>query len=304
MMMPSPKKWWLFAIVGIQCFYSSYKNYLAIFTNKLEDDAVMTVNLEANTTTPAALNYAEECDKSTTPDPTLETVGFFGNRFYSGFRNEAMAFTKFVMDAQDEGFQQILLPTIRWKDLFGTNKPVPHCFLFDCVYWNSFYPNLPKLVRHHPDFTHYHGSGWSITDPERNATLPYARGRQHRLFSGYKGYTGQVLKNGTPRHPVDILMLQGALRPHPDLKSHIQQLQSNMEWGGEYAANTTTDNSILFLHARVEPDMQKHGVWYVQGVISCRECLVVASILTCLPHFFFFTDFQQGYEGEESTKDY
>jgi hypothetical protein len=56
-------------------------------------------------------------------------------------------------------------------------------------------------------------------------------------------------------------MMRGAFRPHPDLQKHIQQLVGSMD-------NQTSDGSYMALHARVEPDMQRHPV--------CRDIKVIS----------------------------
>jgi hypothetical protein len=87
---------------------------------------------------------------ATTPDPDLPTLAYFQLAFTSGFRNEGMVFTAFVVFAVDNNFTQILLPSIRWKDLYGTNQKVPHEKLFDVIHWNSLYPALPRFVSYDP----------------------------------------------------------------------------------------------------------------------------------------------------------
>jgi hypothetical protein len=56
-------------------------------------------------------------------------------------------------------------------------------------------------------------------------------------------------------------MMRGAFRPHPDLQKHIQRLVGSMD-------NQTSDGSYMALHARVEPDMQRHPV--------CRDIKVIS----------------------------
>lgn len=193
---------------------------------------------------------------STSPSP--RTLAYFDGHFYSGFRNEGMVFTMFVMYARQHNFSQILIDSINWKDLwlFGHAKEsagskVPHAVLFDVEHWNSHYPALPKLVPYN-ETEHYE------FDPKRpgfrnrliaevNATHPYAYGRQGVLTGDYKQYTKRVVNDvNASRDPAEVLMLQGAFRPSPELQSHIDRLHH----GEPY----------LSLHTRVEPDMQHHDV--------------------------------------------
>jgi hypothetical protein len=155
-----------------------------------------------------------------------------------------MVFTAFVMYAAKNNISQILLPTIRWKDLYGK---VPHEKLFDVVYWNSFYPTLPRFVSYDPvahrDFNNSTNK-WATGNPENNATHPFAYGRYRELFRYYKGIRPEKLK----LNPVVISMMRSAFRPHPDLQQHIQGLAGSMD-------DQTSDGSYMALHARVEPDM-------------------------------------------------
>lgn len=198
--------------------------------------------------------YEKELAESIVPDPSLPTLGFAQRTFYSGYRNEAMAFTYFIMYAKENNYSQIFLPGLRWKDLFGTNKPVPHEVLFDVVHWNSFYPALPRFVGYHPSFENVHPKSFGWVIPENTtATKPYIFGRQIQLFNKYKQYTKRVQATGEPRSPTEILMLQGALRPNPLIEEIISGLHESRHVGEDGKRQT-----YMSLHARVEPDMQRH----------------------------------------------
>ena len=206
---------------------------------------------------------------ATTPNPDLPTLAYFERAFYSGFRNEGMVFTAFVMYAVENNFTQILLPTIRWKDLYGTNRPVPHEKLFDVIHWNSLYPALPRFVSYDPvahrELQNSNKMRWAISDPEKTATRPFAYGRYPKLMNKYKHYTKRMLHAGDnpSLNPVDLSMMRGAFRPHPDLQQHIQRLGGSMD-------DQTFDGSYMALHARVEPDMQRHPVCRDKKVISLQ----------------------------------
>lgn len=76
-------------------------------------------------------------------------------------------------------------------------------------------------------------------------------------------------------------MLKGAMRLHPDLRAVADKLIASMvgEGGKEY----------MTLHARVEPDMQFHPVWYVgprdkaleQAVCERLQINVVPCCILC-----------------------
>jgi hypothetical protein len=218
-----------------------------------------------------AQNAQRDFEIATTPDPDLPTLAYFERAFYSGFRNEGMVFTAFVMYAVENNFTQILLPTIRWKDLYGTNRSVPHEKLFDVIHWNSLYPALPRFVSYNPEAhrelkkRELKPMKWVISDPEKNATRPFAYGRYPKLMNKYKHYTRRMLHAGDnpSLNPVDLAMMRGAFRPHPDLQQHIQRLVGSMD-------DQTSDDSYMALHARVEPDMQRHPVCRDKKVISLQ----------------------------------
>jgi hypothetical protein len=62
---------------------------------------------------------------------------------------------------------------------------------------------------------------------------------------------------------VDLAMMRGAFRPHPDLQQHIQRLVGSMD-------EQTSDGSYMALHARVEPDMQRHPVCRDKKMINLQ----------------------------------
>jgi Glycosyltransferase family 92 len=115
---------------------------------------------------------------------------------------------------------------------------------------------------------------------------PHAFGKQHLLSTAYMRYalkgrgpyavktaTLQVDPSDTNnnvvavgfRNPVEILMLQGAMRPHPNFQTIIDRLlaQSGLKKG--------SGNEYMTLHARVEPDMQKHPVCRDKKVLNLTD---------------------------------
>jgi hypothetical protein len=218
------------------------------------DDSDRAIHTEAAAAVAAAQKAQRAFEIATTPDPDLSTLAFFQTTFHQGFRNQGQAFNAFVMYAAANNFSQILLPTIRWKDWFGTNKKIPHEKLFDVVYWNSFYPALPRFVSYHPvahrDFNNSTYK-WKIGDPEKNATHPFAYGNFKKLFLDYSRYSKLIRVKKLSPSPVVMTIMRGAFRPHPDLQQHIQRLAGLMD-------DQTSDDSYMALHARVEPDMQRH----------------------------------------------
>jgi hypothetical protein len=186
------------------------------------------------------------------PAAAEKTLAFQEKRFFAGFRNNGMIFTWFVMEAVEYNFTSLLLESLNWKDLFGRSRhwnDAPHALLFDVEHWNSFYPLLPRLIPYNA-FAHPHFDPVTLSPTAGvtvlNATSPYFNGSFARGWEQYRDYTRRVLSDPVrfPRSPIEIAMMKGAFRPSPDLQRHIDQLTD----GAPYLA----------LHARVEPDMQKH----------------------------------------------
>lgn len=237
-----------------------------------EVSTVLTVNREAKNSLEKdwVQEYRDAFKISTKTDPNVPTLAYFQGAFASGFRNQGMVFTAFVMYAAANNFTQILLPRIRWKDLYGTNRPVSHRKLFDVVHWNSFNATLPRFVNYDPvAHKHYNitRNRWAIKNPEDTATQPFAYGRFDRLMNKYKQYTRKLLNSrGPPQlNPVDLTMMRGALKPHPILQKHIDGLHRSVDNGNESGGA-----SYMALHARVEPDMQFHPVCRDKKVIKLQ----------------------------------
>jgi GDP-fucose protein O-fucosyltransferase len=265
-----------------------------------------------NRTPPAEILREGAFMKSTEPDPNQRTLGYYQRVFGSGFRNQAMTFTSFVMYAYDNNYTQILLPTLTWKDLHGSGRGARHELLFDVVHWNSFHPptagGLPRLVRHHDSFTHFNitTGQWTMDNlAERDATRPFAFGRQKQLWNRYRAYTKNVVRRGHAVHPAMRIIMgggvqqAGALKPHPDLQQHIDRLRGSLVQSdnksttasvgaGDVVATTTINNttgiknSYICLHARVEPDMQNHMMCRHQKVIHLAPILQM--LQTAFPH--------------------
>ena len=225
----------------------------------------------------------------------VTTVAWKPARFYSGFRNQMMSFTMFVLDSIKNEHGQIIIESIKMKDTYGSNSHFDFERIWDVSHWNSFYPRLPRLV--HADekiHTHFNATkvdwywdGENITDRyglNRIKTFanPHAcHKQQSQLFGMYMRYSKG---KGTPWdgakkgdiHPADILMRQGALRPNPKLQRILQNvvdrnIKSDKNWGNDY----------ITLHARVEPDMQAHPVCRQLKVFKLDE--IFTSLETTWP---------------------
>jgi len=227
---------------------------------------------------------------STVAFSNTTTVALKGSRFYSGFRNHIMAFTTMVLQAQLDGHGQILLNSLYEKDTYGSNKDIPFWRLWDVPHWNSHYPQLPRLVRHDPVLhdqwdpisrEYFYDAEAKKFKDSGNVTLydeptrPFISDKQHKMFGAYSRYSRGMSKryntNGH-RHPTEILMLQGAMRPHPKLRDIIDGLVSTLDGGNKTTADSTSKPfEYLTLHARVEPDMQKHTMCPDKKVLRLKE---------------------------------
>jgi hypothetical protein len=198
-----------------------------------------------------------------------------------------MALTILILDTIKKGHGQLLVERLNQKDLHGSDKFVPFRELWDLEHWNSFYPKLPRFVRYDAILHDQYDDGkmlWRVKKEDQKDKYhnqdhslvtekpvhPYINGmRQSSLFSrylyGYGKGKGTYTYNGH-RHPAEILMFQGALRPTPYLQDIIQKELHALDGT---AANETVD--YMTLHSRVEPDMQIHDVCWDKKVLNLTQ---------------------------------
>ena len=192
----------------------------------------------------------------------LLTSTLFLSSLEWGFRNQCMAFTYFVLEALERKFPQVLLESVTFQDFLGTRRRVAFENIFDVTHWNAHYPALPRLVRFDP-VQHKEWTLWRMIytwicsyrqfwNPAEGFTKPYTFGSMPDLLNAYKSYTAEINLNRIPRDPAELLMLQRALRPHPDLRHLLDRLRSDIKH------STNQNNDYMALHARVEPDMTGH----------------------------------------------
>jgi hypothetical protein len=171
--------------------------------------------------------------------PTVDserTLAFGTGQFGLGFRNSAMAFTWFVMYACENNFTSIVVESLKWEDFYGRGRYpwafVAHSLLFDVEHWNTYYPQLPRLI--------------SINATLNSTTPIHSYGSYHEGYKGYESYSRRIGTDPVrfPKSPIEITMLRGAFRPSRKIQDHMDKLTG----GSPYAA----------LHARIEPDMQRH----------------------------------------------
>ena len=110
------------------------------------------------------------------------------------------------------------------------------------------------------------------------------------MFSGYGRYSRRkgIFATQPFPHKVDLLIMQGALRPHPDLQAivdqHLRSLTNSTSTRPANAtanatATTATTTSTMAasaieymaLHPRVEPDMQQHPICRDKKVMNLTQ---------------------------------
>ena len=228
--------------------------------------------------------------KATIPWSNLSTVAFYPKSFYSGFRNQIMAFHSIVMYAYSFNYSQILLNTIIVKDTFGSNRHITFEELFDVPYWNTFYEShgLPRLVHCNQDLLiDYNCSmnefstrikklgGIAVFGENTNATKPYILNKQESMFRHYKTYSekknnsiiSRLFQYGYP-NPIDLVIKRGALRPHHDLQQLIDNMLRNLtksstsQHGNDDRGSTTNNNNeaaVVEEQQQVQPYMTLHA---------------------------------------------
>jgi hypothetical protein len=230
-----------------------------------------------------------------------ETTGgqYFSQGFWGGFVNQYQMFTAMMILAEEGKHRQLLLESIRWKDTHGTKAHVRHELLFDVVHWNSFYPVLPRFVRHdpvlHSDVSvdimakKYHYKRfikWKDgKEAIENATNVFPLGLFDSQYSNkYGGYTRDVRERKKERKEWDKVMTDGAFRPHPEMQMLIDKYLDNVEDDDDNVLvnGIQRDSSnYIMLHARIEPDMQQHPMCLDRKVTNLTD--ILASIQEHFP---------------------
>jgi hypothetical protein len=206
----------------------------------------------------------EATAKKDIPNEVLPTVGrtvaFGTGQFGLGFRNSAMAFTWFVMYACENNFTSIVVESLNWEDFYGRGRYpwafAPHSLLFDVDHWNMYYPQLPRLI--------------SVNATLSATTPTHSHGSYHEGYMAYQSYSNRIGSDPVrfPKSPIEITMLRGAFRPSQPIRDHMDKLTS----GAPYAA----------LHARIEPDMQKH--MYCTELKVLRLSVIVRNVEAHFPN--------------------
>ena len=230
--------------------------------------------------------------------------------FIAGFRNQMMALTMLAIRANHGEHKQLILDHLTFKDTYGTEKYEPFEFFFDVEHWNKYsyneerlqdnglpvadileperYPNwLPRLVFYDPsihDELNPSNKLFSSKEIAANPTRPYAyQEAPTTLFGNYIRYgkgrgpfapkaVAESQETGPIRNPAEILLLKGALQPHPALQAVVDRSKEYLRKKGQRQGMSGSSTfRYMTLHARVEPDMQKHPVCRDKKVLKLQE---------------------------------
>ena len=183
-------------------------------------------------------------------------------------------------------YSQILYTTIKHRDQFGTNRYIGYEEIFDVEQWNTYYPLLPRMVHCNDTlFTEFDCKTNKWLRPAvnfTNATRPYAIAQQHYRFGEYKRYVqGRFKTFAEPVYPnpMDLAMIQGAVKPHRDVQAIIDSALKKMSQDDTEQGSGMGDGSAgssvpyMTLHARVEADMQLHYACKEKKVLNLTDIL-------------------------------
>mmetsp|Transcript_10557 Transcript_10557/g.11645 ORF Transcript_10557/g.11645 Transcript_10557/m.11645 type:complete len:508 (+) Transcript_10557:144-1667(+) len=250
--------------------------------------------------------YEEQLFESMKPSPN-ESTGSYWHGFYGGFCNQYFMFLGVTLLVLDLNYTQMYAGSIRWNDLYGTETKVRHEALFDVVHWNSFYPTLPKIVHHDSNvftdvYLHYDERGSPIENHATNekilskqgeaprmiwynggvsylnATKPYAIGGAPKTIrianNRYKQFFKRLQGDKTSSSELTLysLVVKEAFRPHPELQLIINNYLSKTIQQ-QQSQNHDKKQEYIVLHARIEPDMQKHPMCQDKKVTNFTEII-------------------------------
>ncbi|KAG7345705.1 hypothetical protein IV203_033236 [Nitzschia inconspicua] len=221
------------------------------------------------------------------PWGNLTSMASYTSHLYSGFRNQMAVFTILILESIRQGHGQFMVESIRMKDTYGSNRFIKFEELWDVEHWNSYYPLLPRLVNSDPIL--HDQFDRSVRGPKRDkatkkwlfnngteipndvkAERPAYWGSQQLVMSGFMRYSkgrGPYIGPRKSANRADILMQREALRPHPNLQAIIDNVLASV------SGNDGKKLEYMTVHARVEPDMQRHKVCRDYKVYNLTEII-------------------------------
>lgn len=246
--------------------------------SQTETTSVPSLSKTSMTTTTTILSfgdedYKEKLKRSMMPYTNVSTAAY-RHSFWAGFCNQYMMFVGLIILAKQNNYSQLLVESIRWKDTYGTNLQIRHDVFFDVVHWNSYYPNLPRIVTHNEDlFPDVSISGSDMSPrikwkamPMENSSKPYFVGeKQTSAVHAYLNYDKKVSKKSMERFSFEIDIMKDAFQPHPEIQAIIRGFLNGL--------NGNKGSDFMVLHARIEPDMQKHSRCLDLKVVSFQHII-------------------------------
>ena len=233
-----------------------------------------------------ATAYNQMLTQSTKQMSNMSTAAYFGGPaigFRSGYRNMAMSFFGvLLMNDADDGdgdgddteqgrHPQFLMESLKWRDQ-QSNIFIPHQELFDVVHWNSFFPDVPRIVAYDEKLNtdvavrYYDETNrvdWKNIDPFYNSSRPYPIAKSRvAAYRTFVQWAKRAAHNGVMENKVILRVYEGALRPHPAIQQIIDNFMASLG-----------DEELMVFHARIEPDMQVHTRCPTQKVTSLSDIL-------------------------------
>jgi hypothetical protein len=157
-----------------------------------------------------------------------------------GYRNQVIRMFGLVLGAKQHNVQQLLLPTLLWSTTFSEKsdnnkiRPViPMEALFDIDHWNSFHPQLPRLVSEIPN-----GDCWSNNNDNNNFD-DLSKKEQNKNLTNDPLLDSVILGGKQPRFltpiaNITMAYLMGDLEINPfrfDVSPHVQHCQHPVPYG-------------------------------------------------------------------------
>jgi len=234
-----------------------------------------------------ATEYQLLLDESMNPRiiNTVNSTAWLFRNPWAGLCNQYMMFIGAIFVSAENRHGQIIEETIQWKDTYGHEQYLQHQKLFDVLHWNTFYPQLPRIVRYdkdvHPDIkvrgtkVKIEGKWYSkaafvqSTVGDREQTFRLGTNpvpiweAQNEMFRKYSHF----MKELDNEHDTSLSLektgiykniMNGAFRPHPEIEVMIDRFID------EKIKTNEEDRGFMVLHARIEPDMQNHPVCKVR----------------------------------------
>lgn len=216
---------------------------------------------------------------------TTKTLALADPVLRDGYRNQVFRLTTFVKYALQHGFEEILLPSIRWQHeatRFDGERPyrIPFDLLFDVDHWNR-QEGLPRLVEYNetlhynwdPTLAMFRDVDCDVLDTYYNAgpagkdiimqrirnvsaTHPYGHGGGEQLGTLWFDY----LSSSRHRH-VSIELWNKSQTTFDAIETSVMNgLKPSLNILNTKSIQPLTSSSSPYLavHPRVEPDMLKH----------------------------------------------